>query len=278
MNIKKFNLSNMHGNSNIGFHTNFINIGIFGHGNSGKTTLCKHLLKHYNSIPNKMIYSYTEKYNSFYKREFPNADIYLNDDFILSLKTILLDRLNKQENKNQCHTIILIDYLSNKVEDKNNIIKDLLMNSRHYGIIIIMVREIYEIDSQMSSCFDYLFLYNHYNLDEYYNKFAGMFKNVNQFKKIFKKVVNDYKCMVIDNVSHDRDINKIIYWFKVENDNEDNYSDTMSICETENNIVEKNNDILINNNSNDNSNDNTFTIKITKPSNNEKIKITIEFN
>lgn len=244
-NITKFDL-------NIGFNTNFYNICIVGGRGSGKSFYIKKILNNLNHIPNKIICSPTENVNSFYKIEYPNAEYYDNN-LISEIKKKMINRFKEQEDKTKCHTIIVLDDFI-----INDYLTDFIINSRHYGVIIIVSTQS-RLKIQIRTCFDYIFVLKNNQNKNIYDDYFGMIPNYNTFNEIYNKYTKDYGCLVIHNNNNPNKPN--LYWYN-QND----------LSESETSI-----DTMIDNKDVNNSVD-QYNISIIKPKNNEKIKITIELN
>ena len=50
-----------------------------------------------------------------------------------------------------------------------------------------------------------------------YENYAGMFRNVCEFRTVFKQLTVDHQSMVIANTSADRPFQEKVYWYKASN-------------------------------------------------------------
>jgi hypothetical protein len=221
--IKKFKLEKMKLDSSILLMTK---------NNIIKCSLCDDILKYYkNKIPFGLVISKTNKFKeSFYSEFFPDNYIhYKFDSKILHQLFNRQLRMIENENKKKCNVtinsrvLLLMDNcLSNDIEcSKNKEIYELMNTYRCYKITFILTIEDPTVKYfNYVNNFDYSFLFetdNEIHKKIIYEKYSNIFKNINEFKTIFKKLTLDNQAMVISNLSNNILLNEKVFWFKSSN-------------------------------------------------------------
>ncbi len=205
---------------------------------SGKSWLCRKILKQYQHIPVGLIIAKTDRMNTFYGNFFP--DLYIHYEYKTEIIQKLLSRQQKmiakrKEKKEQGKKvdsrayIIMDDCLADsKSWVKDQPISELLYNGRHYDIMYILTMQVpLGIGPNMRKQFDYIFLFAEeyvIELKKIYLHYAGLFPTFEAFRQVFSKVTEDYCCMVLVNTTrHKKNIASTgtfldkIFWFKADN-------------------------------------------------------------
>ena len=199
---------------------------------SGKSWVCRSLLKYYHYIPGGTIIAKTEKMNSFYGRFFP--DVYIHYEY---KSTILENLLYRQEqiikkcikhykNKKKVDPrafLIMDDCLASKGTWMNDQpILEVFYNGRHYQLIFILTMQFpLGIRPELRCNFDYIFLLNDdffSNQKRLYDHYAGMFPNFDSFRQVFMQLTSDFGCMVIVNRGAGEGILNKIFYYKSNNE------------------------------------------------------------
>jgi len=115
--------------------------------------------------------------------------------------------------------LIMDDCLSQKdkwAKDQN--IKEVLMNGRHYGLTYILTMQTpLGITPELRLNFDYIFLLKEdsaINKKKLYENYASMFPNLKIFESVFSGCTKDYCSMVIDNRRPTDKIQEKVFWFQ----------------------------------------------------------------
>lgn len=218
-NILHFNLKNMEKNPSI--------VMIAKRG-SGKSYITRDLLYHFRHIPGGVVIAPTDRMNCFYRKFFP--DLYIHYD----IKDILIKKIlarqykmirkakgKKKEGKKVDPSGILVmdDCLARKKQwAKDQGILEILMNGRHYSLTYILTMQTpLGVTPELRLNFDYVFLLKEdstINKKKLWDNYAGAFKTLAAFEKVFSRCTDDYRCMVIDNRQPSENISRKVFWFK----------------------------------------------------------------
>lgn len=200
---------------------------------SGKSWVCRDILRHFNDIPVGMIIAKSEKKadEPFYSEFFPDSFIFYeyNEKILKNLFYRQEQMIEKAKEKKEKGIIIdpravflMDDCLSDKgTWAKDPLIYELMYNGRHYKILFMLTMQSpLGIGPELRSNFDYFFLLatdieNH--MKKLYENYAGMFRNVGEFRTVFKQLTVDHQSMVIANTSADRPFQEKVYWYKATN-------------------------------------------------------------
>ena len=201
---------------------------------SGKSWVCRSILKHFRDIPVGIIIAPTEKMASpaFYSDFFP--DTYIHYQYRSEIIEKLLYRqdlmIEKEKEKKKIGNnidprgfILMDDCLSSKGSwMREQPIMELLFNGRHYRLMYMLTMQFpLGITPELRCNFDYIFLLKedtYSNLKRLYDHYAGIFPNFECFRQIFKEVTSDYGSMVIVNDSTGDEFLDKVFWYKAKND------------------------------------------------------------
>jgi hypothetical protein len=195
---------------------------------SGKSVLCKALLQLYKDIPVGIIISPTDRMNCFYGDFFPQVFIHYNyrsskiqkilqrQLYITKLSKEL--KLKKKKIDTRCF-IIMDDCLAdNGTWAKDQPVRELLMNGRHYHIMYILIMQYpLGIKPDLRSQFDYIFLLAEdfiSNQKRMHDHYAGMFPDFKSFQQVYRQLTNDFGAMVIVNRGARLHFNDKVFFYK----------------------------------------------------------------
>ena len=201
---------------------------------SGKSWVCRAILKHFKDIPVGIIIAPTEKMATpaFYSDFFP--DTYIHYEYRSEIIEKLIYRQDKMIEKQQDKIkegklidprafILMDDCLSKKGSwMKDQPIMELLFNGRHYRLMYLLTMQFpLGITPELRCNFDYIFLLSedfYSNLKRLYDHYAGMFPTFDSFRQVFKELTSDFGAMVIVNRGSRTSFLEKIFWFKASND------------------------------------------------------------
>jgi hypothetical protein len=201
---------------------------------SGKSWVCRSILRHFRDIPVGIIIAPTERMANppFYSEFFP--DSYIHYDYKSEIIERLLYRqdimIEKQKDKEKDGVVIdprgfilMDDCLSKKGSwMKDQPIMELLFNGRHYRIMYMLTMQFpLGITPELRCNFDYIFLLAediYSNLKRLYDHYAGMFPTFDSFRQVFKELTDDFGTMVIVNRGARSSFLEKIFWYKAGNE------------------------------------------------------------
>ena len=211
---------------------------------SGKSWLCRKILKQYASIPCGLIIARTDRMNTFYGNFFP--DSYIFYEYKTSILQKLIRRQEAMIEKRKIKVaqgkkldtrayIIMDDCMADKKAwIKEQPIQELFLNGRHYDLMYMLTMQApLGIPPDLRKQFEYIFLFAEEftnELKKLYEHYAGMFPNITAFMQVFKKVTEDFCCMVLVNTNRHKTDLRItgtfldkIFWYKADNVNIGNF-------------------------------------------------------
>jgi hypothetical protein len=225
--VKEFKLDNIAKNSAI--------VMVAKRG-SGKSWVCRDIIKKFSDIPVGNIISPTEPLNNFYKKFYPDSYIFhdYNSDIISRIfaRQMIMKRKNKDKNSKKKKIdlrcmLVMDDCLGDNTWKKDEQVRTLLYNGRHYNIMYILTMQYpMGIPPNLRTQFDYIFLLaddNYNNVKKMYEQYAGIFPSLDSFRQVFKQLTSDHGCMVIVNTNRgpngqSNELLDKIFWYKA-NDN-----------------------------------------------------------
>jgi hypothetical protein len=202
---------------------------------SGKSWICRSILKHFKHIPVGLIIAPTEKMANppFYSDFFPDAYIHYEYKSEIIEKLIYrqdkmiekkMDREQQGKIPNDPRGFILMDDCLSKKGSwmKDQPIMELLFNGRHYQLMYMLTMQFpLGITPELRCNFDYIFLLKedfYSNLKRLYDHYAGMFPTFDSFRLVFKELTADFGAMVIVNRGACDSFLDKIFWYKAQND------------------------------------------------------------
>jgi hypothetical protein len=220
--IKQFKMKNLKDNAAI---------AMIAKRGSGKSWICRDIIKRKSDIPGGMIISPTDKMSTFYSNFFP--DLYIHYEFDTSLieqllyrQEIIIEKAKEKKQKGKKldpRAFLLMDDCMSKKANwvKEESISEIFMNGRHYKLTYMLTMQYsLGISPELRSNFDYIFLLGEdfiSNQKRIYEHYAGMFPTFNSFQIVFNKLTENYSCMVIDNKAKSKKLTDKIFWYKSKN-------------------------------------------------------------
>jgi len=116
--------------------------------------------------------------------------------------------------------LILDDCFANDEWVKDNNIKTMFMNGRHFNLTcIITIQPAMGMPPSLRANIDYTFICkdtNNSNLKRLYDHYARMFPTFEMFKNVFDRYTDDNGCLVIDNSSTSDKLEDQLYWYRAD--------------------------------------------------------------
>lgn len=199
---------------------------------SGKSWLCRNIIKNYMHLPGGVIISKTERMNPFYGKFFP--DLYIHYEYTSEKINRVLERQrqiiekckekHKQGKKVDPRAFIIMDdCLASKGSWMNDQpMMEIFFNGRHYQLMFILTMQFpLGIRPELRCNFDYIFLLAEdmfSNQKRLYDHYAGMFPSFEAFRQVFQQLTADYGSMVIVNRGAKPNLAEKVFWFKATNE------------------------------------------------------------
>jgi hypothetical protein len=218
--LKRFNLDTMCK------HPSIVMVAKRG---SGKSVAVRDLLYHFKDIPMGIIIAPTDRMDCYYGKFFPDSYIYYS--YKTEIIEKLLSRQLKIKEKNEARIkagktpidtrafLVMDDCLASKGEwAKDEPIKELLFNGRHYDVMYILTMQFsLSISPELRTNFDYIFLLADdfpSNQKRMFDHYAGMFQNFDHFKQVFLQLTSDFGAMVVANRGARTVFWEKVFWYK----------------------------------------------------------------
>lgn len=200
---------------------------------SGKSIVCKAIMKHFKDIPVGLVIAPTDRMNCFYGDFFPDTYIHYSYKAEIIQKLLyrqekIIEKRQKKERKGKKLDsrafIVMDDCLASKgTWMKDQPIQELLFNGRHYDLMYILtMQNALGITPELRNQFDLIFLLKQDFFTEQkkiFDHYAGMFPDFNSFRQTFEQLTKDYGCMVISNRGANSSFLEKIYWYRAPMDN-----------------------------------------------------------
>ena len=206
--------------------TNF-NALLIGKRNTGKSTLVNDVLyfTNLNKTPRVCVFSGTEEANGNYAQFIPSTFIYNDNNVEQNLQNILdqqkiltkkkiLGRLPK--NCDIRITLILDDIGYKRGTLRSEVVRQIAMNGRHYGIsMVVACQYVCDCPVDVRTNTDYVFVLkqNGCIINLYKNFFSG-FDKKKDFKTVLDACSNNYECLVLDNTKPTTNIAEVCFFYK----------------------------------------------------------------
>ena len=196
---------------------------------TGKSFLVKDLLYHHRNIPVGTVISGTEAANTFYGNIVPS--LFIHDQYspeiiahALKRQKLVVKKIRKEEVQfggsqiDPAAFLILDDCLYDQSWIKDQNIRSLFMNGRHYKIMfIITMQYALGIPPSLRTNIDYVFiLRENYvsNRKRLYEHYAGMFPTFEIFCQVMDQCTENYECLVIHNNAKSNKLEDQVFWYK----------------------------------------------------------------
>ena len=197
---------------------------------SGKSWVCRSIMKHFQHLPGGIIISPTEDMSCFYGNFFP--DLFIHYEYepsilqnLFSRQTSVIDKCKKyykQKKKVDPRVFLIMDdcLADGGKWKKDPEIAKMFFNGRHYRIMFILTMQYpLGIGPNLRSNFDYIFvLFDDFftNQKKLYEHYAGMFPSFDFFRQVFLQVTDDFGCMVIVNRGAKKNLIDKIFYYKAD--------------------------------------------------------------
>lgn len=190
---------------------------------SGKSFLMRDIMFHLRHIPRGVVVSGTEYVNAYYQNFIPMSYIYRHFDSakieeIMDAQAKLIKNAGGKKPEHQLF-MILDDVLGDPATFKNNAIKRLFCDGRHFNItLFILIQDPMAIKPAFRTNVDNAFLFAdniHANIEKLWKFYCGVFKKFADFQEVFKQCTKNRETMVVkmtQNITNE--IEDMIFYYK----------------------------------------------------------------
>lgn len=200
---------------------------IIGKRNTGKSILARDILSYKQHIPHGIVISPTEHAQGFFKSFVPDLYIYHEfDSRIIDNLFKVQERqieLNGGKNDNiKPAFLVLDDCMFDKSFLKTKVMRELLMNGRHYKVFILITAQYCgDIDTATRGNIDYCFVMREpiiANRKRLYENFFGMLPRLKDFGHLMDCTTENYECLVVDNTTASNKLSDALAYYKAQKD------------------------------------------------------------
>ena len=223
LSLKSFNMRDICLGSNF-------NAVIVGKKGSGKSTIIQDMLYYLSksNVPRICVFSGTEIANGFFSQFVPPTFIFNGDGVELRLQSIMQNQINLGIKKNvgeldrnaDTRIVIVLDDLGFKKKlFASDVMKELFMNGRHHGIIMITaIQYVKALTPALRTNTDVIFVMkqnDNPSKQSLYESYFGIFDKPAEFRNVLDGCTENFSSMVMDNrgapSSH---IPSHVFWYK----------------------------------------------------------------
>lgn len=221
--LKSFNMRDICLGSNF-------NAVIVGKKGSGKSTIIQDMLYylHKAKVPRICVFSGTESANGFFSQYVPPTFIFNGDGVEQRLQSIMQNQIDLGVKKNvgeldrstDTRIVIVLDDLGFKKKlFASDVMKELFMNGRHHGIIMITaIQYVKALTPALRTNTDVIFVMkqnDNPSKQSLYESYFGIFDKPSEFRNVLEGCTDNFSSMVMDNrgapSSH---IPTHVFWYK----------------------------------------------------------------
>jgi hypothetical protein len=186
---------------------------------TGKSTLVIDIMYHKRNIPMGVVMSGTEEGNHFYSNYVPDLFVHgnYNRDVIEKVIQAQKDKLSKFGKVDPVF-ILLDDCMYDKSFLKDDCMRQLFMNGRHWKIFFLLTAQYcMDLPPGLRTNVDYVFVLREnvtQNREKLFKSFFGIFPNFQMFQQVMDACTENYECLVLDNTSKSNHINECVFYYK----------------------------------------------------------------
>jgi energy-coupling factor transporter ATP-binding protein EcfA2 len=186
---------------------------------TGKSTLVTDILYYKRNMPSGVVMSGTEDGNHYYSQYIPDLFIYGNYNKETIENIIAKQRSNMNlYGKSNPVFILLDDCMFDKSFMRDECIRQLFMNGRHWNIFFMLTAQYcMDLPPGLRSNVDYVFVLREnviQNRERLYKSFFGVFPSFSMFQSVMDACTENYECLVLDNTSKSNKLNECVYYYK----------------------------------------------------------------
>lgn len=206
------------------------NAVIVGKKGSGKSTVIQDMLYYLSKskVPRICVFSGTEVANGFFSQFVPPTFIFNGDDVEQRLQSIMNNQINLGIKKNvgeldrgaDTRIVIVLDDLGFKKKlFASDIMKEIFMNGRHHGIIMITaIQYVKALTPALRTNTDVVFVMkqnDNPSKQSLYESYFGIFDKPAEFRNVLEGCTENFSSMVMDNRgAPSSNISHPVFWYK----------------------------------------------------------------
>lgn len=202
---------------------------------SGKTFVMEDNVFFLRHIPEAVIFSSTEEGNETWGRHFP--DLYIHPDYESDILRGIFNRQKDKAAKRRREgrrgvpetqrtrvtpILIIVEDQSYKKSIFNcPVLREILMNGRHYGMTLLITTQYSRsINAELRAQFDFVvcclekFVNNRKRL---YEDYFGVFPTFPSFNQVMMQCTDNFGCLVMDNTTRSCKIQDSVFYYKARN-------------------------------------------------------------
>lgn len=186
---------------------------------TGKSTLVTDIMYHKRNIPAGVVMSATEDGNHYYSQYVPDLFVHGKYDKevierIIEAQKAKMNRFGKVDPV----FILLDDCMYDKSFLKDECIRTLFMNGRHWKIFFLMTTQYcMDLPPGLRTNVDYVFCLREnviQNREKLYKNFFGIFPTLHMFQQVMDSCTENFECLVLDNTSRSNKIEECVFYYK----------------------------------------------------------------
>ena len=186
---------------------------------TGKSTLVTDIMYYKRNIPAGVVMSATEEGNHYYKKYVP--DLFVHGQYDKSTIERVIEsqkaKLNKYGRADPVF-VLLDDCMYDRSFMKDDCIRSLFMNGRHWKIFFLMTTQYcMDLPPGLRTNVDYVFCLREnviQNREKLYKSFFGVFPSFHIFQQVMDSCTENYECLVLDNTSKSNNIEDCVFYYK----------------------------------------------------------------
>lgn len=198
---------------------------------TGKSFCLRELLYKHRDIPVGTCISGSESVNKFFSYIMPK--FFIHKKFspgivcnAMKRQSDIIKRIQKEKNPDVKKKIdprqfvILDDCLYDKKWLKDESIREIFMNGRHFKLMLLITMQYpLGIGPELRTNVDYTFIFREPSLNirkKIYDNYASIIPTFTLFNKIMDKCTENHECLVIKNMSTSNRLEDAVFWYKAE--------------------------------------------------------------
>lgn len=207
-------------------------IFMIGRRGTGKSTVAADFMSYQTHIDRGIVVSETDRMNHFWQKHVPRVFVHhqytheitnnilkhQEEKWIKYCKKCMKKGKEPEEGKIDPIFAVYDDVSYDRSLFRNKPMRRLMMNGRHYNILVIItVQYMMDISSDIRGMIDYVVVLkdnNRTNREKIYNHFAGMFPSFASFDATMRACTENMEALVIDNTRNSYNIEECIFFYK----------------------------------------------------------------